>query len=71
MKPTALIIGLMVSANASFAGNLTEPVIEPEVIAEDTAATSSGGLLIPIFLVILLAAAASSSGGGGGLGGLD
>ncbi len=53
-------------AGPATAGNLTEPEMEPEVLAEETAATSSGGILIPIFLLVFLAAAASSGGGGGG-----
>jgi len=62
LAPIALIA---IMATPSIAGNLAAPMIEPEVIAQDTATTSSGGgLLIPIFLLLLLAAAASSGGNG-------
>jgi len=62
-KLVPVVLALMI-ATPSFAGNLATPMIEPEVIAQDTAATSSGGgLLIPIFLLLFVAAAASSSGG--------
>lgn len=41
------------------AGGMAEPVMEPEVIVEDSTGTS-GGLLIPILLLVLVAAAVSS-----------
>ena len=55
----AIIFGL--TAQSAFAGNLVEPTMEPEVIAETT--TSSGGsMLVPILLLVLIAAAAASGG---------
>ena len=54
-----LICGL--TAQTAFAGNLVEPMMEPEVVAQETT-SSGGGLLIPILLLVFLAAAASSGG---------
>ncbi len=59
-----LICGLTVQAG--FAGNILEPMMEPDVIVEDTSSSSGGGLLIPILLLVFLAAAASGGGGSGG-----
>lgn len=44
------------------AGNLVEPMMEPEVV-EAATGSSGGGLLIPILLLLFLAAAASGGGG--------
>ncbi|MGG7644094.1 hypothetical protein ACQ5SP_04690 [Rhodovulum sp. YNF3179] len=44
------------SATAATAGNMAEPVMEPEVIVEDTA-TSDGGILVPLLAIILIGAA--------------
>jgi len=63
MKRLAPLALIAVIATPGFAGNLAAPMIEPEVIAQDTATTSSGGgILIPIFLLLFLAAAASGGG---------
>lgn len=58
MKKLALAAALSVAATTAFAGGYTEPVIEPEVIVEDTS-SSAAGIIVPILAVILLAAAAS------------
>jgi hypothetical protein len=42
-----------------YAGNLTPPQIEPEIVTPTS--SSSGGILIPLLLVVLLAAAVSSN----------
>ena len=47
-------------ASSAMAGNLAEPMMAPEVIAEESAA-SSQGFVIPLLLVALLAAVLSSS----------
>lgn len=62
MKKLALAAALSVVASTAFAGGMAEPVVEPEVIVEDTAGTS-GGILVPLLLLVLVAAAISSSNG--------
>ncbi|WP_095587782.1 hypothetical protein [Actibacterium ureilyticum] len=58
MKKLALAAALSVAATTAFAGNMAEPVMEPEVIVEDTS-SSNGGILVPLFFLVLVAAAAS------------
>ena len=60
-KIFAAALATLVAAPA-FAGGMAEPIIEPEVIVEDTS-SSAGGIIIPILLLILIAAAISSSNG--------
>lgn len=59
---------LSLSSVHANAGGMAEPMMEPEVIAEEAAAGSSG-FVLPLLLLVLLAAAVSSGGGGGGGGG--
>ena len=48
-------------ASPSFAGGIAEPVIEPEVVAQD-AGSSSAGILIPLLLLVLVGIAVSGGG---------
>ena len=60
MKKFALAAAFAGAATTSFAGNMSEPVIEmaPVVVMEETRGSASGaGLIIPLFLVALIAAA--------------
>ena len=50
------------------AGGMAEPLMEPEVIAEEAEAGSSG-FVLPLILLVLIAAVVSGGGGGGGGGG--
>ncbi|SDX30133.1 hypothetical protein [Roseicitreum antarcticum] len=59
MKKFALAAAFSLAATSAFAGNYAEPVIEPEVIVEDTS-SSAGGIIVPILLLVLVAAAAVS-----------
>ena len=60
MKKIILAAALSVMASTSFAGNMTEPVMEAPIIIEETVqASSSSGILLPLILIALLAAAAS------------
>ena len=59
MKKVALAAALSVAATTAFAGGYEEPIIEPEIIVEDTL-SSNAGVLVPILVLVLLAAAASS-----------
>ncbi|MGB8624145.1 MAG: hypothetical protein WCD16_15155 [Paracoccaceae bacterium] len=60
MKKLALAAAMSVAATASFAGNMAEPVMEPEVIVEDTS-SSNAGIIVPILFLVLVAAAVSSN----------
>jgi len=61
VKSILLATVLACAANATFAGGLAEPAMEPEVVAEK--ASSSAGIIIPLLLLILIAAALSNGGG--------
>jgi hypothetical protein len=58
MKKIALAAVLAVAASSAFAGGYSEPMIEPEVIVEDTT-SSSAGIVVPIVAVLLFAAVAT------------
>ncbi|MGY9010610.1 MAG: hypothetical protein ACKVLN_00045 [Rhodobacterales bacterium] len=59
MKKVILAAALIVMGSTSFAGNMTEPVMEAPIIIEETAqANSSSGILLQLILIALVAAAA-------------
>ena len=58
-----LALSVSLGATSVYAGGMAEPIIEPEVIVEDTS-SSAGGIIIPLLLLILIAAAISSSDSG-------
>lgn len=60
MKKLALAAALSVAATTAFAGGIAEPVMEPEVIVEDTSSSSGGGLVVPLLLLVLVAAAVAA-----------
>ncbi len=62
MKKLMLTATAVLTSTQAFAGNLVEPMMEPEVV-EAATGSSGGGLLIPILLLLFLAAAASGGGG--------
>ena len=65
-KSVALVAACFSLASAQTqAGGFAEPLMEPEVIAEEAAAASSG-FILPLLLLVLVAVAISSGGGGGG-----
>ena len=66
MKKTVAIaaIGAALATTPANAGGLAEPLMEPEVIEEQTAET--GGFIIPLILLALIIAISSGGGGGGG-----
>ncbi|GGH55222.1 hypothetical protein GVY41_10810 [Frigidibacter albus] len=59
MKKIALAAALSVAASTAFAGGYVEPIVQPEVIVEDTS-SSSAGIIVPILLLILVAAVVSA-----------
>ena len=61
---TAVAATLSMSTAPLHAGNVVEPLMEPEVIVEEAAAASTGGFVVPLLFLVILAAAVSSSGGG-------
>ena len=60
MKKFVLAAALSVAATSVFAGGLTEPVMEPEVV-EAATSSSSGGIIVPLLLLLVIAAAASAT----------
>ncbi len=61
MKKFALAAAFGVAASTAFAGNISEPLMEPVIIMEETASSSDGGLILPLIILILVAAALSGS----------
>jgi len=59
MKKIALAAAFSLAATTAYAGGMSEPVMEPEVIVEDTA-SSDGGILVPLLAIVLFAVAAGS-----------
>ena len=65
MKPLlalALAASLVTASHVS-AGGMAEPMMEPEVISEET--SNSGGFVLPLVLIAIVVAIASNSGDGG------
>lgn len=62
MKSLILSTVLALSATSAFAGGVTEPQLEPEVVVKQTN-TSSNGILVPLLLLVVVAAAIASSSG--------
>lgn len=64
MKKIALAAVLSAAASTAFAGGhgskYAEPVIEPEIIVEETR-KSSAGIVVPIMLLVLIAAAVAAN----------
>ena len=54
----AAIVGL--SASTAFAGGMSEPVMEPEIVVEESTGTS-GGVVVPLLLLAVIAAVAASN----------
>ena len=59
----ALITAATFAATSVQAGGFAEPLMEPEIIQEQSATT--GGFIIPLVLLAVLIAVASSGSGGG------
>ncbi len=56
MKKIALAAALSLAATTAYAGGLADPIVEPEIIVQDTS-SSAGGVIVPILLLLLVAAA--------------
>jgi len=59
MKKLAIAAAFSLAATSAFAGSMAAPMMEPEVIVQDTS-SSAGGILVPILFLIAIAAIASS-----------
>jgi hypothetical protein len=59
MKKVALAAVLSLAATTAMAGGMAEPVMEPEVIVEETA-SSDAGILVPLLFLVLVAAAVAN-----------
>jgi hypothetical protein len=63
MKKLALAAVLSAAASTAFAGGVgskyADPIIEPEIIVEETR-KSAAGIVVPILLLVLVAAAVAS-----------
>jgi len=61
MKKVAIAaVVASVFASSAFAGNIIEPIIEPQIIVEETSSSSASGLIIPILLIAVIAAIAAN-----------
>ena len=61
MKKFVVAAALTAFAGAAFAGGMSEPVMEAEVVTEvveAAAGSAGGGLLLPLLILALIAAAA-------------
>jgi hypothetical protein len=56
---SAAIAGVLTAP--ALAGGMAEPVMEPEIIVEESTGTGSGWV-VPLILIAIIAAVASSSG---------
>ena len=48
MKALSVAVALLALSQPVLAGGLSEALVEPEVIAEETQAATSGGFIIPL-----------------------
>lgn len=63
MKKTVCVLAAMAALTAApaSAGNLSDPIVAPLVIAQDTAASSSSGTAIVLLLALLVSIPALSN----------
>ena len=66
MKKTAIsaVLALSLASSTTLAGSLTDPIVVPDVIVEDSAASSQGAIAPLILLGLFLAVTATGGGGG-------
>ncbi|MFT4716277.1 MAG: hypothetical protein ACI861_002517 [Paracoccaceae bacterium] len=56
MKSIALAAALSIAATSAFAGAVSEPMMEPEVM-EEHSSSSSGGVVLPLIALLIVWAA--------------
>ncbi|MBT8456522.1 MAG: hypothetical protein HKO95_04140 [Rhodobacteraceae bacterium] len=59
MKKIILAAALSAAASTAFAGNMAEPVMEPEVMVEEQSSSSAGDIWVPLLVIAVIVAAAS------------
>lgn len=57
MKSIALAAAISLTASAAFAGSVTPPVMEPEVMVEEASSSSGGGVIVPLIVLLVIWAA--------------
>ncbi|HGG65314.1 MAG TPA: hypothetical protein ENK34_12145 [Rhodobacteraceae bacterium] len=62
MKKLVIFTTVLFSSTQAIAGNLVEPMMEPEVV-EAATGSSGGAMIVPILMIVLMAAAIASGGG--------
>ncbi len=60
MKKLVLAAALTAVASTAFAGSMEAPVMEPEIIVEESTGTSAGGLVVPLLLLLVIGAVAAA-----------
>ena len=61
MKKLVLAAALTGAASTAFAGGIAEPIMEPEIIVEETSTGTGGGWVVPVVLLALVAAVAAAN----------
>lgn len=62
IKNTAIAIATAAAmSTAAYAGSMDAPVMEPEIIVEETTAGTGGGWVVPVLLLAVVAAIASAN----------
>lgn len=56
----AALVSTALAVNPVLAGGMAEPVMEPEVIEEETTTRSDAGILVPIFALVMFGLAMSN-----------
>ena len=59
----ASLAGTLVAGNVA-ADGFAQPIMEPEVIVEETVNATAGGIIVPLLLLAIIAAVAAGGGGG-------
>ena len=59
MKKVALAAALSLAATSAYAGGPVQPIMEPEVVVEETG--TAGGIVVPLVLLALVAAIAAGA----------
>jgi hypothetical protein len=61
LKNTAIALATTAAlSTAAYAGGLNEPVMEPEIIVEETTTGAGGGWVLPVMLLAVIAAVAAN-----------
>ncbi len=62
IKNTAIALAMAAAmSTAAYAGSMEAPVMEPEIIVEETSTGTGGGWVIPVVLLALVAAVAAAN----------